>query len=85
MECVVIVREPGTSEWRDAGTHNLAVLPRIGERIEFQQEDGQTFLYRVVSVHHRPQPTEPAIDLLAVREGNTSEVMRRIWASTSIR
>lgn len=75
---IVMVKNPGQSNWEGLGTHRFQVLPQIGERIDIDVE-GTGYSYEVVAVHHPEEPATNAADVYAVRISTVTEAAMRLF------
>lgn len=76
---IVIVKTPGNDAWEGLGTHEFRVMPRKGERIDFDDPDGIGYSYEVVAVHHPQDPVTTAGDVYAVRIGTVTDTAVRLF------
>ena len=81
VSAILIVKNPGSNKWEGMGTHEFAVLPRVGDNIDLDI-DGIGYSYGVVAVHHPGEPASTAGDIYAVRLGTTSDVVLGLFENS---
>jgi hypothetical protein len=81
IEAILILKHGSSSAFEGEGRCQFRVLPRVGEHIDIDVEvEGEPvgYSYRVVAVHHPKTPASTAGDIYAVRDGVTSDLIRRL-------
>jgi len=74
----VMIKSPDSS-WRELGVHSFVVVPRTGEYVEFDDDNGTAQAYQVTGVIHPLCPRDPpSIDLLLVHVTTVREVLERV-------
>lgn len=76
---IMIVKNPGNDNWEGLDEHEFRVMPRKGERIDFNDADGIGYSYEVVAVHHPLDPATTAGDVYAVRIGTVTDTSVRLF------
>lgn len=75
VEAMVMVQHNGKDHWEGMGSRKFAVMPRVGEFIDFDI-DGIGVSYRVVMVSHPLDPATTAGDIHAVYEGKIVDLLQ---------
>lgn len=81
VKAMLLVKETGGEGWEDKGSREFAVLPRVGEHVELQEND-LSHLYRVVAVRHSQITHVTVCGLYAVYVGKTEEALEKIFKDT---
>lgn len=79
LTAMVMVKEPGGRNWKGLGSHQFRAIPRIGETIGMDDEEGIGQHYEVVGVHHPLDPASHAGDVYAVRVGEATDDIKRLF------
>ena len=82
IQAMVMVRYPDEEHWKGMGSKSFRVMPRIGEHIAGDDENGVSQIYRVVGVHHPLEPTVTAGDIFVVHVGDVLDEMNRLFNET---
>lgn len=83
-EAMVFAKEPGQTFWKGVGHHTFRVLPRIGEHIAMDNDEGHGYLYRVVMIHHPIDLAQNIGDIYMVQDGPIIDVMERAFTENPI-
>lgn len=79
----LIAKIPGYRNWEGLGTHEFKVLPRVGDHIVRNEEDGIGYAYEVVGVHHPAEPTDSTGDVYVVRAGTITDTNMRLFKEST--
>jgi hypothetical protein len=86
VRTIVMVKMPGGQGWQDFGHVDFEVLPRIGEYIELlvtgagkKNEEGEPYLFTVVSIVHPSYQGKVAICIFASLEGKHEKIKKALF------
>ena len=77
---MLMIRREGNKERDHAREFKLPALPRIGEHLILDNKTEKMAAYRVVGVFH-PAPNAGLIDVIAIYDGEPTDVQDRLISS----